>query len=717
VKPPAAVRMGFPNWCLHQVHFRENKCLPIKLKRSGRSRHVDLEETVCKAARGSLYTNDPGLVPLTRIHWRRAVSNQSAEQGKDNVELRIERSGIAILMSKQLLRIVPLLLADLAYTSSDDSSTRFVVGIAPSGGDESAIWLFEVGPCSFPDLQLLLGQLGSKGALRGDLDDCFSISTTVLGTGGCGKVYLGRSRWNLPPVSGNSVTAGGPVALKEIAPRQIPIEQLVRSEIGFLTEVHGHPNVAALYGVFCSRKKQPCQATDGQDSGQDEGRDRWLIALELYSGGDLFEHVLKHGAMREADAAEVMLGLLSALAHVHSLGIVHRDVKCENILIADARAVLADFGIAASLADAGAMDKRVGSPGYAAPEVLMGEPYDEKIDVFAAGVVLYYCLSAVLPFADSSVERILARTVRCKVRMDRERFAGFSGGIVKLTKTLLMKDSTHRPAAKRSFFALWMLLSPQDRKSELARQSFQAVPDDADESLHQSCPLPGILDAASPLARKENERLSTLEEAEKLIKTEPVNQHSQRTAKVKRSLVAVGPSVKEEQRQGREVSLQPKRKDTAASTQAASGISTTEEPAGGVFSTRGDMEAANPDPLVMEIRRPKAPASPGFFRGRLRRYVSAIQGTPGRVAKSVTGWRRPSPQSQHRDRSSGADARGPCHHVLPGQTEMKKELGGDACFSVVATPQQALQPQLPSEPLRARGRRPIQVAPAPNRPG
>ncbi|CAE7747472.1 unnamed protein product [Symbiodinium necroappetens] len=87
--------MGFPNWCLHQVHFRENKCLPIKLKRSGRSRHVDLEETVCKAARGSLYTNDPGLVPLTRIHWRRAVSNQSAEQGKDNVELRIERSGIS----------------------------------------------------------------------------------------------------------------------------------------------------------------------------------------------------------------------------------------------------------------------------------------------------------------------------------------------------------------------------------------------------------------------------------------------------------------------------------------------------------------------------------------------------------------------------------------------------------------------------------------------
>ncbi|CAE7377256.1 pknB [Symbiodinium pilosum] len=64
--------------------------------------------------------------------------------------------------------------------------------------------------------------------------------------------------------------------------------------------------------------------------------------------------------MKEADGAEVMLGLLSALAHVHSLGIVHRDVKCENILIAENRAVLADFGIAASLNDAKAMEKMLG---------------------------------------------------------------------------------------------------------------------------------------------------------------------------------------------------------------------------------------------------------------------------------------------------------------------------------------------------------------------
>eukprot|EP00435_Cladocopium_sp_Y103_P030019 s2902_g7.t1 len=67
---------------------------------------------------------------------------------------------------------------------------------------------------------------------------------------------------------------------------------------------------------------------------------------------------------------EVMLGLLSALAYVHHLGIVHRDVKCENILLEGNRAILSDFGISCFLSDPESMEKRVGSPGYASPEML-----------------------------------------------------------------------------------------------------------------------------------------------------------------------------------------------------------------------------------------------------------------------------------------------------------------------------------------------------------
>ncbi|CAK9069379.1 Phosphorylase b kinase gamma catalytic chain [Durusdinium trenchii] len=94
-----------------------------------------------------------------------------------------------------------------------------------------------------------------------------------------------------------------------------------------------------------------------------------LIALQLYSDGDLFAKV-QQGALKEPDAVEITLGLLSALAYVHHLGIVHRDVKCENILLDGQRAVLADFGISCYLADAENLKKRVGSPGYAAPEML-----------------------------------------------------------------------------------------------------------------------------------------------------------------------------------------------------------------------------------------------------------------------------------------------------------------------------------------------------------
>eukprot|EP00913_Durusdinium_trenchii_P009488 g8918.t1 len=68
-----------------------------------------------------------------------------------------------------------------------------------------------------------------------------------------------------------------------------------------------------------------------------------------------------------------------------------------------------------------------------------GEPYSEKVDVFATGVVLYFALSRTLPFADSSVARVLARTVRCKVHWPKEKFEQCSGGIIKLIKSLLAK--------------------------------------------------------------------------------------------------------------------------------------------------------------------------------------------------------------------------------------------------------------------------------------
>lgn len=83
--------------------------------------------------------------------------------------------------------------------------------------------------------------------------------------------------------------------------------------------------------------------------------------------------------------------------------------------MASSKAVLSDLGIAAFVKDEEAMQKRVGSPGYAPPEVVTDLPYDEKVDVFGAGAVLYFALSNTLPFPGKTLKKVLELTAKCKV--------------------------------------------------------------------------------------------------------------------------------------------------------------------------------------------------------------------------------------------------------------------------------------------------------------
>jgi serine/threonine protein kinase len=117
------------------------------------------------------------------------------------------------------------------------------------------------------------------------------------------------------------------------------------------------------------------------------------------TGGELFERIVQVGVYSERQAAEIVANLLSALNYLHSCNILHRDIKPENILLAShdsAEVKLSDFGIAKVLEEEGE-DARsrgraytsCGTDYYVAPEVLKGEGYDNKVDLWSLGVVVY----------------------------------------------------------------------------------------------------------------------------------------------------------------------------------------------------------------------------------------------------------------------------------------------------------------------------------------
>jgi serine/threonine-protein kinase len=155
-------------------------------------------------------------------------------------------------------------------------------------------------------------------------------------------------------------------------------------------------------------------------------------------------------AALEALAAQ----MLDALAYLHAHGILHADIKTENVFVASddpPEFQLGDFGFARPLSAGGGLR---GSPAFLAPEVIRGEPADERSDLYALGVLLYECAFGTLPFDDTDVRRVLMRHLtEAPVRL---RDPGdVSPRLVALLRRLLPKDPAERPADARAALAEW----------------------------------------------------------------------------------------------------------------------------------------------------------------------------------------------------------------------------------------------------------------------
>ncbi|WP_405663379.1 serine/threonine-protein kinase [Streptomyces sp. RK9] len=236
-----------------------------------------------------------------------------------------------------------------------------------------------------------------------------------LGSGGMGRVYLGRS------------AGGRTVAVKVVHPH-FALDEEFRAR--FRREVDAARRVGGDWTA-------PVLEADP------EARVPW-VATAYAAGPSLTEAVRDGGALPEHSVRVLGAGLAEALAHVHGLDLVHRDVKPSNVLLTMDGPRLIDFGIAratdgtASLTSTGVS---IGSPGYMSPEQILGKGVTGAADVFSLGAVLVYAATAGTPFPGDSSAALLYKVVH-----EEPELGALTGDFRDLVAACLAKDPAARPA-------------------------------------------------------------------------------------------------------------------------------------------------------------------------------------------------------------------------------------------------------------------------------
>lgn len=246
---------------------------------------------------------------------------------------------------------------------------------------------------------ILNERVTSATFLAGELiADRFRI-TRILGSGGGGEVY-----------EAEDLELHGKVALKLLRPDIAENEEAVRRfrrEVQLARKIT-HPNVCRIHDLFQTQK------VDGNGI----TRKFLFLSMELLKGETLADRISRRGKMRSEQALPIIRQIVDGLSAAHQSGIIHRDLKSENILLVDdenLRAVIMDFGLAFSKEahrDSQAITRQgtiLGTVAYMAPEQLQGHVVSFAADIYALGVVIYEMVTGALPFDGDSMVSTIAR--------------------------------------------------------------------------------------------------------------------------------------------------------------------------------------------------------------------------------------------------------------------------------------------------------------------
>ncbi|GIW51116.1 MAG: hypothetical protein KatS3mg081_0471 [Gemmatimonadales bacterium] len=241
-----------------------------------------------------------------------------------------------------------------------------------------------------------------------------------LGRGGMGIVYLARD-----------VALDRPVALK-LLPPHVAREPSLRDR--FIREARtaaklSHPHIVPVYAV-------------------EQTGEFVFFTMAYVPGQTLGQKIRKDGRLDPGEAARILMEIAWALGYAHSRGVVHRDIKPDNVLLdgESGRVLVSDFGIARVVQQSGITGRGeiLGTAEYMSPEQASGEPVDGRSDIYSLGVVAFYMLSGRLPFEGDSPAQLLAQHLTREPPRLTEVSPGIPVHLAQLVDRCLRKSPAER---------------------------------------------------------------------------------------------------------------------------------------------------------------------------------------------------------------------------------------------------------------------------------
>jgi tetratricopeptide (TPR) repeat protein len=240
-----------------------------------------------------------------------------------------------------------------------------------------------------------------------------------LGSGASGVVYEAE----------DEARAGARVAVKVLVSQQPSALMRLKNEFRALARTV-HPNLVGLHGLGVDRRG-------------------WFVVMDLIASSRDFVQYTREDAASTCRLRDALAQLLRGVSALHAAGKLHRDLKPSNVLVSErGRVVIVDFGLLGELDDS--EGQFVGTPAYAAPEQMRGEPVGPGADMYAVGVMLFEALTGRLPVDAPSSEQLLARKVEHTASLP----PGCDPTLSALCCALLSADPALRPSAEQALLTL-----------------------------------------------------------------------------------------------------------------------------------------------------------------------------------------------------------------------------------------------------------------------